>query len=430
MGAYYSELQGDSKFVGQPLTLLPVGTDYQDLASTPVTSITPVGNTFRPTTPTNPSGTIDRDGNIELFWEYSTLYNPFNNAIEAVTYEVEILKPDTEYRLIQSNEKKCQYLIGDRTTDGVSTTLNVNIYGVSSVVGRGIPLVATIIPVELPDVVFSTGGGLRGIRYVEADYTVTENDVDFVLLVQTQLIEEIIVTFPATLSNGFHCYVVNDQNNNRSALATIVVPNSYTFEGHLRIPNSKMRSVTHISLGNYFVEGENSLFYDQVSETPDNGVLEVNSWYEMLGDRTFLFPENPRESDMIGLRGANGVDFAVTPITINGNGELIEGNSTFVIDKTNERIIFYFNGMQWIFITRYLSPEAIKDIIVDFLREGTNITLDYDDIANTLTINSIQLIAGTNITLDYDNVANTLTINSTGGGGGGSNIVDIWLYSG
>lgn len=371
-GSYYSVISGNASNINKPTSFRAVVSEWQNLATTPIVTLTPKGNAFKPSSPTNATGSIDEDGNISIFWDYSAPFSPYNNSTEAVTYDVVIVASN---RLIQSNTKQCNYLIADRTTDGVGTTFDVLIYAVSSVVGRGNPLSATIVPVLLPNEVIGTGGGLRGIKRVTSAYTVTEHDVGFVIVVQTNIVEEINITFPSSLSNGFYCYVVNDRNNNRSAIVSIVVPNSYTFVSNNRIPNGKVRSVIHVSLGNFFIEGENSLFFDYVGDVANNGVLDANIWYEMQGNRTFLLPTNPREGNMIGIRGMNGVDFANTPITINGNGELIEDNATLVMNQTDERIILYFNGLQWIFISRYV-------------------------------------------------------LSSGGGSGGGASLEDIWLYSG
>lgn len=85
-----------------------------------------------------------------------------------------------------------------------------------------------------------------------------------------------------------------------------------------------------------------------------------------------------------------------------------------------------------------LSGETVDDRVAALLQAGTNITLNYNDAANTLTITNsasaapttenIQdivaalLVAGANVTLNYDDTANTLTINSTASGGGGAPI--------
>ena len=75
-----------------------------------------------------------------------------------------------------------------------------------------------------------------------------------------------------------------------------------------------------------------------------------------------------------------------------------------------------------------LSTEDVQDIVASLLVAGANITLTYDDPANTLTISgpssysdeqaqdaiASMLVAGTNITLSYNDPANTLTISSSG----------------
>jgi len=366
-GAYYSELQGDSKYVGETLTFLPVVASYQNLATTPTYTVTPKGNSYRPFSPTNATGSIDSQGNIQLFWEYSATYSPYNNSSQDVTFDVEILKPDTSVRLIQSPEKQCNYLIADRTVDSVVVPLNVRIYAVSAVVGRGEPLIAEVTPVELTDEIIGTGGGLRGIKFVYAHYTVTENDLGYVIVVETQLVEEIDITFPSTLSNGFYCYVVNSQENNRSAIVSIVPPNSYTIDSNNRISNGKSRSVIHVSGGYYFVEGENSLLYDFNGQVVNNDELGSNIYYEVDGDITLFLPEFPRESNIIGIKGKTGVDFSTNPVVIDGNGLDIEGNPTYTLDIDDERILFYFNGTQWIFISKTSSGSgggsaSIEDI--------------------------------------------------------------------
>lgn len=79
------------------------------------------------------------------------------------------------------------------------------------------------------------------------------------------------------------------------------------------------------------------------------------------------------------------------------------------------------------------APELIRDTIGTALVAGTNITINVNDGADTITISSTgldaeavqdtvatMLTAGTNITLDYNDAANTLTINASGG----SNVSD------
>ena len=83
-----------------------------------------------------------------------------------------------------------------------------------------------------------------------------------------------------------------------------------------------------------------------------------------------------------------------------------------------------------------LSAEEVDDRVAALLQPGTNVTLSYNDAANTLTINATGggggsglsaeevddriaalLQAGTNVTLAYNDAANTLTISAAGGTG-------------
>lgn len=83
-----------------------------------------------------------------------------------------------------------------------------------------------------------------------------------------------------------------------------------------------------------------------------------------------------------------------------------------------------------------LTAEQVDDRVAALVIAGTNMTVTYDDNANTLTLDAASggltgeevddrvaglLVAGDNVTLDYDDNANTLTINSSGGGGTSQN---------
>jgi ribulose bisphosphate carboxylase small subunit len=79
-----------------------------------------------------------------------------------------------------------------------------------------------------------------------------------------------------------------------------------------------------------------------------------------------------------------------------------------------------------------LTQEQIEDLVGALLVAGSNITLDYNDSAGTLTITgtggggltqeqvedavAALLVAGSNIDIDYNDSAGTLTITGTGGG--------------
>jgi YD repeat-containing protein len=90
--------------------------------------------------------------------------------------------------------------------------------------------------------------------------------------------------------------------------------------------------------------------------------------------------------------------------------------------------------------------EQVDDRVASLLVGGTNVTLTYNDAANTLTINATMsshthlaseitdfaeavddrvadlLVEGTNVTLTYNDATGTITIDAAGGGGGDLNV--------
>ena len=89
-----------------------------------------------------------------------------------------------------------------------------------------------------------------------------------------------------------------------------------------------------------------------------------------------------------------------------------------------------------------LTSEQVMDTIAAMLVAGTNVTLTYNDAANTLTIDSTgggggltaeqvmdtiatMLVAGSNITLTYNDAGDSLTIASSGGSGGVTRIAQV-----
>lgn len=81
-------------------------------------------------------------------------------------------------------------------------------------------------------------------------------------------------------------------------------------------------------------------------------------------------------------------------------------------------------------VTLAVDSELLQDTLAGLLTAGTNVTLTYDDVANTLTIATTALtteevddrvatliVAGANITKTYDDLANTLTIAASASSG-------------
>jgi hypothetical protein len=390
---YYSVLEGDSRFLNIPIDIIPITSPLQNLATTLVTTITPKGNSYKPPAPTNATGIIDIDDNIEIYWDYTALQSSYNNAQENITFEIDIYQntsSTTVVRTLTSVSKKVQYLTSDRTTDSVSVPLKVAIYAISSVVGRGYPLIAEINPILINDSIFGTGGetGLKGITLIYDNYTVQESDNRKVILgIATSSFAEYIVTFPLTLSNGFECYVVNSLEGNglgnRNSFFTIQGVTFLTRTHNNRIKAGESRLFVHVSEGKYFTLGKNDIIYDYQSIT-SSGTAFVNILWAIDSTGISLnLPPNPVEGAFIGFKTNPALDFRADPVTLNGNGKLIEGVSTYIFNRTDERIILFFTGEQWYYLTRFYDvdvqqeiSEFLENFLEEIIVEGDNIYFD------------------------------------------------------
>jgi hypothetical protein len=446
VGAYYSIIVGNANFIGSSVSFRAVVSDWQNLATTPTVSVTPVGNAYKPPAPSNLTGIIDVDGNIKLFWGYSNSFSPYNNSQESVSYEIEI----NGVRTLSSNTKSVLYLVGDRTIDGLTPPLNVKIWAISSVVGKGYEYADIVNPTLVPNSILGTGDGLQGITLISGNYTVQESDNNKIILGTTNDIAEYSVNFPSSLSNGFQCWVVNSIESNYASFFTITGDNFLTRDYNNRIKTGDSRQVIHVSNGQFFVLGKNAFLYDS-SGFAVNAILETNTFYDVEAVGIVLtIPSDVIEGDFIGIRTIEGLDFGSNPAVLSSNVYPIEGNLTFNLSRANERFLFYFTGNDWIYLTRSnadslgLTIEDVDDRVANLLVEGNNIDLSYDDNANSLSIgvsglatvatsgsyNDLSnkpvipdneaiddrvaslLTAGNGISLNYDDGANSLTISS------------------
>jgi hypothetical protein len=144
-GAYYS-YYANTLNVGQPITYQPVIAPWQDLNTTPVTTVNTVGNNYIPLAPTNIESQIDDADNITIIWDYPYINNsPFQNGTEIITYEVDILNPSNNViRTFSTNAQNITYFFIDRQADTITLPFSIKVYRVSSIVGRGYSGDATI----------------------------------------------------------------------------------------------------------------------------------------------------------------------------------------------------------------------------------------------------------------------------------------------
>jgi hypothetical protein len=118
-----------------------------------------------------------------------------------------------------------------------------------------------------------------------------------------------------------------------------------------------------------------------------------------------------------------------TAFTGKSTSDLSEGTNLYY---TTARFDTAFSGKSTSDLSEgtnlYFTDERVDDRVNNLLVAGTNITLTYDDTANTLTITGTDttlsqeqvedfvnnvLVAGTNVSITYDDAAGTITIAST-----------------
>jgi vancomycin permeability regulator SanA len=161
-------------------------------------------------------------------------------------------------------------------------------------------------------------------------------------------------------------------------------------------------------------------------------------WYEKV--RRIINQDSIPHNNLTGLQGGSSTErYHITAAEAASIASIASIDET-IDDRVNNLLVAGANitltyndpaNTLTIASTGGVSNEVIDDRVASLLVAGSNVTLTYDDVANTLTIDAPAttneqiddrvnnlLVAGTNITLTYNDAANTLTIDATGGGGG------------
>jgi len=123
------------------------------LGNTSETSFTYLGNNLKPFSPVHVSGSRDGSANLTINWiRRSRVDGEWRDGVgiplgeESEAYEVDILNGSNVVRTIEITSPTAAYSAADQTTDFGSTqsSVDVNIYQMSAVVGRGYATSATI----------------------------------------------------------------------------------------------------------------------------------------------------------------------------------------------------------------------------------------------------------------------------------------------
>jgi predicted glutamine amidotransferase len=94
--------------------------------------------------------------------------------------------------------------------------------------------------------------------------------------------------------------------------------------------NATRRAITNVSTATYTVKS-------------DDDYICVNR----NGAVTLTLPGTPTQGDEYEIKDDGGFVSASQPLTLNGNGKLIDGASTFVMDGAKSAIKVTYNGTQY-----------------------------------------------------------------------------------
>jgi hypothetical protein len=149
--SYYSTLLRNTEDLNKPLQVLPIISDWQDINTTPITTVNGFNNNAYVSPPVeNITATIDPANNILIQWDDDYLNSsPYQNGSEQVSYQIQIYS-DAGYTVLvrteTTNQPKYFYTIGDRTTDGIIIPFYVKITRINQITGLGQTASATINP--------------------------------------------------------------------------------------------------------------------------------------------------------------------------------------------------------------------------------------------------------------------------------------------
>ena len=220
----------------------------QTLEEVPAIPVTISGNSLKPYAPVNLAATVDNVGNITITWDRRdhgsasfadrhagdrTDYENFPVSESREEWEIDVLQLIAVKRTITTSNNKAIYLateqIGD--FDSLQTTITIQVYQISSVVGRGYPAKATLTPTfqeSTPvitgfnpmagaqgDTITLYGSGLAGVMAIKVAGIPTtniavssDNEINFVISAGTisGLIE--ITTSGGTVTSA-NAFVIN-----------------------------------------------------------------------------------------------------------------------------------------------------------------------------------------------------------------------------
>jgi hypothetical protein len=214
----------DPKFIGTNLQVKGALSNLQDFSTLSTHYLTFQDNSLKPYPQTGGNLTYDYANNIIIQWTKKTRGKGLILGEENDNYSIDILNGTTVVRTVNITipYSYFAYSVAEQMADfgAIQTSLSVNIYKVSSIVGRG------YIYHLSSSVGANTGGTLvagdpateafKGSKTLAADYTLVVVDNGLWLLCTTP----ITLTISNTLPLGFRFYVVNESSGNVTIAGT------------------------------------------------------------------------------------------------------------------------------------------------------------------------------------------------------------------
>jgi hypothetical protein len=171
---YIVRVDGLTSDLGQSLQFKAITGD-QSLEDVDAVSITPVGNSLKPYSPVNVTSTKDLTGAVTISWQRrdrkageATTYTNLPLSETSESYEVDVMNGATVVRTIATSSPSARYEVAQQVADwgSIQAQYYVNVYQLSSVVGRGSPRYAVLSPTTLaatPEIIgFTPTGAVEG----------------------------------------------------------------------------------------------------------------------------------------------------------------------------------------------------------------------------------------------------------------------------
>jgi hypothetical protein len=378
-GAYYSYYANTTN-VGQPITYQPVIAPWQNLNTTPTTTINTVGNSYSPPPVTNIQSFIDVQGNIKLTWNYNSTTSVFNNTQENISFEIDI---EPSIRTLTTNNRQVIYLGNLRNGDGVTIPFDVNIYGVSSLIGRGSASFYTVDnPIFVNSTTFFDNPNSSFSQIVGVNTDLFQLNSNIIYEVDTSL-TPLTLLMPTEPNLGDRVYIIDGPG--------LFLTNPCTLDG-----------------GGFDLEGQPLFSLNQLDEHIEF-VFNGNQWIYL---NRFFYATTVDNADNLGgqppsyyLDRANHTGTQAI-VTISGLQDALDALQPLLVNQVNLKSINNNTllGTGDLILDPSTIPnfdEGVDDRVASLLIAGTNISLDYSDVANTLTINSTGGGSGTNELAQY-----------------------------